>query len=722
MFFAHPTRPVTARNRLRAVLLGASALAVAAPVLAEPLTGWSRNTYGMPGLVDLPTAEVRPDGELGFSVTGMGDGTFRNTLTFQIAPQLTGAFRYSRVPGLNPVEDDITGLPTGAYEALFDRSFDIRWQFLEEGRYRPALAIGLNDFIGTGVYSSEYIVATKTFGERLRLSGGLGWGRLGSFGSIASMGDRPAYDYGSNGGQLNGKTWFRGDVAPFFGLAWAMNDRVTLKAEYSSDAYAQETTLGDWTRRSSMNFGVDYALNDVSKLQLFVLHGDKVGFQFSRAINPKAPPFPSGIERAPLPVRPRPPRGADIAGWSGAWSADPTAQPAIQGALADALAKDGQILESMALSATRAELRVRNETYAAQPQALGHVARAATRALPPSVETITVTSMRKGMAVSSVTFRRSDLERLENTAAAEILATTTITEADAEAALVPTAGLYPRFRWSLTPYAEASIFDPDNPFRVDLGAQLAGRFEIAPGLIVSGAVRQKLVGNLDDSTRVSDSIAQHVRSDLAEYQKHGDLALRNLQLAWYAQPGRNLYSRVTVGYLERMYGGVSGELLWKPVDSRLALGVEANWVKQRDFDQHFGFQDYSVATGHASAYYDFGGGYVGALDVGRYLAKDWGATVALDRTFENGWKVGAFATFTDMSNAEFGEGSFDKGIRISIPVVWTTGKPSVNTLSTTIRSLQRDGGARLDVEGRLYETVDAAQMGTLYDQWGRFWR
>ncbi|MFD2173173.1 YjbH domain-containing protein [Rhodobacter lacus] len=707
-------------------MLGACAALLCAPLpgpaQADPLVGTSRNTYGMPGVVDLPSAEVFPDGELGVSITAIGGGTFRNTLTFQITPRITGAFRYSRIPGLNPIQDKVTGKDTGEFEALYDRSFDIRYQIFTEGRYRPALAVGLNDFIGTGVYSSEYLVATKSIGERLRVTAGLGWGRLGSFGSIATMGSRPEYNYASNGGQFNDNSWFRGDVAPFFGLSWAMNDRLTLKAEYSSDAYTQETTLGDWDRKSQVNLAADYLVAADTHLQFFVMHGDKIGLQFSRAINPHNPPFPSGIERAPLPVRPRPPRNADIAGWSGSWSADPTAQPAIQGALADALAKDGQVLESMSLTATRAELRVSNETYAAQPQAIGHVVRTATRALPPSVETITVTSMRKGMAVSSVTFRRSDLERLENTAAGRILETSTITEAGRDPAQVVTDNIFPRFRWSLTPYGEISIFDPDNPLRGDLGAQLKGRLEFAPGLILSGTVRQKFVGNLDDISRVSDSRAQHVRSDLAEYQKHGDLTLRDLTLSYYAQPAPSLYSRLTVGYLERMYGGVSGELLWKPVDSRLALGLEANWVRQRDYDQRFSFLDYETATGHASAYYDFGGGFLGELDVGRYLAKDWGATVAIDRTFENGWKVGAFATITDMSNAEYGEGSFDKGIRLSIPVVWSTGKPSVNTLSATIRPLQRDGGARLDIDGRLYNVVDAAQTGSLYDQWGRFWR
>ena len=64
------------------------------------------------------------------------------------------------------------------------------------------------------------------------------------------------------------------------------------------------------------------------------------------------------------------------------------------------------------------------------------------------------------------------------------------------------------------------------------------------------------------------------------------------------------------------------------------------------------------------------------VDAGRYLAGDWGATFALDRRFANGWKIGAFFTLTNVSAARFGEGSFDKGIRMTIPLSWITGKPA----------------------------------------------
>jgi hypothetical protein len=108
--------------------------------------------------------------------------------------------------------------------------------------------------------------------------------------------------------------------------------------------------------------------------------------------------------------------------------------------------------------------------------------------------------------------------------------------------------------------------------------------------------------------------------------------------------------------------------------------------------------------------------------VGRYLAKDWGGTFGIDREFDNGIRIGAFATFTDVSFDDFGEGSFDKGIRLHIPLSALTGQRSEVSISRTIRPVQRDGGARLEVDTRLYEQVRQYQQPALQGQWGRFWR
>ena len=679
---------------------------------ADPLLSDNPGTFGLPGLIDMPTAESVPEGMIGATVFRFGAG-LRVTATFQVTDRLQGAFRYSRVPGI---------FTNGT--ALYDRSFDVQYRLLDEKGWRPAVAIGLRDFIGTGVYSGEYIVATKTITPRLRATAGLGWGRLGTNGDIGSpFGSRPALDIGE-GGKANTDQWFRGPAAPFLGFAWDASDKLTLKAEYSSDAYPRETAAGTLSRDSSVNFGFDYRINKSASVSGYYLYGSEVGLQFNLAIDPRKPPVPSGLETAPLPVRPRPSPSSDPAAWATDWTADPEVHPGVQTAVAKAMEKDGMVLESMALSATRVEVRLRNQKYLAQPQAIGRTARILTRALPPSVETLVITSLAEGMPTSSVTLARRDVEQLESEESLAVLRKAEFSDgvAGAHPGLVPTANVYPRFVWSLSPYGEASVFDPDDPLRADFGVELAGRYEFAPGLILSGMVRKKVIGNLDESTRVSDSTVYHVRSDLVEYQKQGDPGIHNLTLAWYTRPAPNLYGRVTLGLLERMYGGVSGELLWKPVDSRLALGAELNHVKQRDFDTLFTFRDYETTTGHVSAYYDFGQGFMGQVDVGRYLLGDWGATFTLDREFANGWKVGAYATFTDLSEADFGEGSFDKGVRLTIPVSWTTGKPSTNKVSTVIKPLNRDGGARLEVDGRLYETIRSTHQGDMQIQWGRFWR
>ena len=65
----------------------------------------------------------------------------------------------------------------------------------------------------------------------------------------------------------------------------------------------------------------------------------------------------------------------------------------------------------------------------------------------------------------------------------------------------------------------------------------------------------------------------------------------------------------------------------------------------------------------------------------------------------NGWEVGAYATLTDVPFNQFGEGSFDKGIYVTLPMDWLTGSPSMSQRTFMIRPITRDGGARLASHG-----------------------
>lgn len=706
------------------ILIGAGLLAGIAqaeePRLDPPVPP-SLNVYGSPGLIDMPSADMLPDGQFTTTLSHFG-GQTRLTTTFQALPWLSGSFRYNAIQNWN----------LGGFATYYDRGFDLRFRLLQESRRWPQITLGLQDFIGTGIYAGEYIVATKTFATpgwngsprpgQLKLTGGLGWGRLGSHGSIATFGTRPVFDVSSTGGKPAYDQWFRGDIAPFAGLEWRPNDRWGLKVEYSSDAYETETeTTSVFERRSNVNFGVEYQASPRTRLGAYYLYGSELGLTAQIQLNPSHPPTRLSAP-APMPVHQRPARARAPEAYDTAWTANTEAPRLLRDGLAPRFKAEGLAIESLDVRADSVELRFRNLRYNNQTIAIGRAARILAGALPASVETFRLIPVRNGLALSAVTLRRSDLEALEfdGMSSQALWAVTGIGAAGRRAdSAVGSPDLYPAFRWSVGPYLLPSYFDPDRPVRADLGVEATASYDPAPGWTISGTLRHRLTGNVGDG-RLSDSVLPRVRTDQTLYAQT-DTTLRNLYVARTWKPGPNLYARAMAGYLEPMFGGLSAELLWKPVDSRLGLGIEANYVAQRDYDQRFGFQDYKVLTGHASAYLEMGRGFVGQLDVGRYLAGDVGATLSLDRTFANGWSVGGWMTLTDVSSEDFGEGSFDKGVRFTIPVNWFLGRPSRQTMGIAIRPIQRDGGQKLNLPDRLYSQVRDSHTKALRDSWTRVW-
>jgi hypothetical protein len=109
--------------------------------------------------------------------------------------------------------------------------------------------------------------------------------------------------------------------------------------------------------------------------------------------------------------------------------------------------------------------------------------------------------------------------------------------------------------------------------------------------------------------------------------------------------------------------------------------------------------------------------YFAQADVGRYLAGDIGTTLSLERRFDNGWAVGAFATFSDVSFDDFGEGSFDKGFTITVPFGWFTGQDTRRRHEMIIRPVTRDGGARVSVPNRLYDIVSTVDSDRVFNNW-----
>lgn len=654
-------------------------------ILSAQGTPLQYNTYGAPGLIDMPTAGSAPDAELAYGLSHFADQT-RNTLTFQATPRLSVSFRYAAL-------NDIRGQQDIHYDRILDRSLALHYRFLDETARRPAMAVGVADFVGTGIYSGEYIVASKALRPDLTGTLGIGWGRFAGTGGFSNplggaFADRPERDF-AEGGQVTRNAFFRGDAAFFGGLHWQPNPRWGLMLEYSSDVYPYEDGSA-FDRRSPVNLGLRYTPRPGLQLGANYLYGAELGVQLSYAINPTRPPHGSGYGVGPAPIRSQ-----------------------RQGMLAEGLTATAQDRQGSQLV-----VALRNSRYPNSAQALGRAARVLDRTAPKEIGSFALSLEDSGLRGPALILDRATLAGAEFALAGSDILRDTAQWADP----VDAPSTQTSFDWQIRPYVTPNIFDPDDPLRADFGLALDGRLEWSGGLVAAGTIKQRIAGNLDQTTRRSTSVLPHVRSDFALYEQEGDADIADLTLSWYGQPHADVTTRLSAGLFETMYGGASAEILWRPGGGDLAFGAEINRLRQRDYDGGFDFLDYDVTSGHGSVYWRSDADYHVQLDAGRYLAGDWGATLTLSRQFRNGWSLGAFATLTDVPFEEFGEGSFDKGFVISVPLSWVSGRPRRDVLATTIRPVTRDGGARVQIDDRLYPLTAPLTRRAITDSWGAFWR
>jgi hypothetical protein len=709
-----------------AVGAGPSPAQAVRPAEAPP----SVNFFGTPGLIDMPSAEMKPDGEVTVSYSYFG-GQQRRNLTFQLLPRITGTLRYSTIENWrsrNNLQYD-----------LYDRSFDVAFQLVrEQGPFVPSIAIGLRDFLGTGVYSGEYVVASKRIAPSVTVTGGIGWGRLGTLGGFTnpfcdlfggSVCERDI-DIGE-GGRLRRGAYFQGETAaPFGGVEWRTPvEGLSVKAEYSPDAYQREQRepLAPFERKSRLNFGAEYRVTPGITLGGYWMYGSEVGVNLAITANPRRPLQPQNLAPGPIPVTARP---AD-APTGGGWAGNPAARDQLGQALAAALDGEGLRLEEMRVAPDAVEVLVINRRLNQDPLAIGRATRVLQTGLPPSVATFRITVVRDGLPVTTVEIDRATYEGLIDRpdAGQRMWDEATVASAPPRGAAPEAAAtwrreeLFPALEWSVFPAPYLIYLTPDDPIRFGLNLDATATYRLTPEVSFSGGVSQPLIGRSSDPEPAKTEL-QPVRSESARYFAGYQPNLTRLTADYVSKIRADTYVRASGGYLERMFAGLSAEALWKPSEQNWGVGIELNYVAQRDNDGlGFGQYDYRVATGHASLYWDTGFyGFEVQVDAGRYLAGDWGSTLRLTRRFPNGWALGAFATVTDVSSEDFGEGSFDKGVTLEIPFRWATPFETRARNQLTIRSINRDGGARLDVANRLYPSVRELDRPRLERNWGAFWQ
>jgi len=651
--------------------------------------------FGTTGLITLPTARMQADGSLTASLARNEVVDLYN-ITFQATPFIEATFRYSI---FDPRVDRAEAKDTNR-----DRSYEVKLRLLQESRKLPALALGVRDLLGTGVWSGEYLVASKSI-SAFDISAGLGWGRLAARESFSTpfdwisdeFAERPSGLVGGVvGGEVRIKSFFRGGVGLFGGVRYSLpNMPLYLVAEYSSDDYVREVSLGTILKSSPVNFGVEWAIADGVTLAGSYQQGAFAGLTLTSTRNFKKMPkrrYERFDSVADFVGQKQAPDHLDLDRWYDRLLFD-AERSGLRVHAAYQRPGDDQVT-----------FTISNDRYALWADALNQFFLLTEIHLPDDLKSVSVETLEDNLMGGAVRYQRLHVENRPSGTATPLRFNQKFNGASIEVLpgskpLRPvhrTDFGYPKMALGADLALRVQLMDPDEPLKHQLYVKGSARLALSEGLNIF-SVATLDVSNDFNTRRASDSVLPRVRTELNQYLTQGENGIDALFLEYRQSLATSVHTRAYLGILEEMFGGGGLEVLYEPFATRWALGANLNWVQQRDFDKRLSFQRYHVMTGHVSVLYaspwydlDFG------LHFGQYLAGDRGYTFEARRTFDNGFSMGAFFTRTNVSAIDFGEGSFDKGMYLSIPYSLVLPRNTRGKYSTVVRSIERDGGRRLE--------------------------
>lgn len=653
--------------------------------------------WGEIGLLQTPTARMAPAGDVRLQMSRVTPYT-RGTVMMQPLDWMEFGFRYT------DVSNRLYGPVIAGNQSYKDKSIDVKLRLLEETNSRPQLALGLRDIGGTGLFSGEYLVASKRWGD-WDASVGLGWGYLGARGNLKNPLSAPGSRFDTRpgstvatGGTVNTAAIFHGPTALFGGLQWhAPASPWTLKLELDGNDYRHEPQANNQPAKSPINLGAAYtyspnldfslALERGNTLMLgLTLHGGINRLYTPKALDAVLPPV-SAAATALLPP----------AGW---------------GSTAGNIELyTGWQVRSITHQVNRTEVEMASDGALYLQERLDRALTVLHRDSPESTRQFVIHLQQRGLPLARIEVDRAEWVARHVQAQAPALQL----PAYRAAAARPDAGSAADWRGAaagfsaeLDPSYSQSLGGPDGFLLYQIGAQAKLEQRFSDNTWISGVLNARLIDNYDKFKYTAPSNLPRVRTYTREYVTTARLTLPLLQATHVAGLGNGHYVSAYAGLLEPMFAGVGAEWLYRPWRSHLAFGVDVNHVRQRDFRQDLALRDYSVNTGHATLYWDTRWNDVQVkLSAGRYLAGDTGATLDVKRVFANGTAIGAWATKTNVSAEQFGEGSFDKGIYVNIPFDVMMPKSSPSVANIIWSPLTRDGGARLNRKFTLFDLTSA---------------
>ncbi len=670
---------------------------------------YSSMIYGPLGLNTIPSARMDETGTIRLGVSTL-DPYLNGYLGFQLADPLYVQLRQT-AEASNINED-----PDRLYPGV-----DLKLRLVKESRSRPEISVGLQSAIGHRRMAGEYIATSKRWGD-FDFTTGLGWGRFGTAGHFNNPLKAISNHFGKQralDGELPNQIedWFTGEqIGIFGGLEYFTPLKgLSVKLDYGADHYSAERTSFDFNAPAPWAIGVNFKPAPWVDLSVAAQGRDKIMGRISlQNLLPKWP-------RAKTPDGRKPMR---------AYRTGLTLPGNMElDAHGDKVYITGTSIEGE--NGQEAQTHLVLNPHINSPAQMKLAALNMANHGGPAVEKLTITPMTMGLKGPSVSIMRTDLEKAlahHQGSAQEIWKNARFNEAESKPVKKDHlrrqdfAGLT---NFHLTLDTQLSLAEEDSG-ALHRTALLGGvRAPTFYDMLDTG-VTMRLNGpdNLDRLTQIRPLSPDAVRSDV-QYYAQQDLAVENLYLAYSHSFTPELHAIAVAGYLEEMYAGMGGEILYRPFKSRFAVGGEA-WKAYRRSPfttMNLGFFSRNVKTAHLNAWYD-----IPAYDLtlyakaGQYLAEDKGLTLGLNKIFDNGAKLEGFVTISDTADFDLfgGVTHSDHGLRLVLPlggIPYVPNVPNAVKLESRFQPFGRDIGQSIRSPVPLYDATEPFSYAHIIRNW-----
>ena len=657
----------------------------------------SPNNYGVTGLMSIPTARVMK--KYTFRI-GVSNDTPYNHYYFTLSP-LKGL-------ELNALVTQINGLKAfgvSGYGSYKDKSIDIKYQLFKEGKYTPAVAIGLIDPYGqVKRYSGQYIAFSKKI-YPFDFTVGLGNGRLG----------KEPLPVGGSRFNLqifeHPRTWFKQSNL-FWGFQFSPSRKWALMFEYDPIEYTHDTSdpaQGFYFVRkppkSHYNIGLRLNLTSWVEVDLSYQRGDTYGINVSM-------PFTIGRPMVP------------IVDHIVTYSEERRYYNDFEKRLAAALYQSGFRNIKIRMVDDNLFLEAENDTYFYTPKAIKVISEIISSIKDRKIKNVHIILAQNQIPILEFDTTKKNIDdyingRLKTWQFLYLSKLRTDIYKGINAPM-----LYPhRFTFELKPSLETFLNDPSGFFRYRLGFSTGVKYRPWKGATLFSEASYYPINNIGT---INPPLSIPVRSDLPFYLEH-KFSLDTFLFNQIFKFKDNIYTRLTAGILEIEYAGLDTEVAKPLFHGRFLIGLGGSLVKKRSINNPFGLSHEPYAKKYyytaflRTRYYIPHTGIFVDLKYGRFLAGDKGIMIKVSKTIR-GVTLSAWYSFTNTNifTDPYNQGYHNFGIAASIPLRLFEAKDMRTVYNYSLSPWSRDVAQDIAHYDELFNYIGRNSKTWLYHDFSRY--